>query len=109
MSAVPSPNPGAFGIEKAVVIITATGVGLVAAIHATGWLLAVVTSNPTPVFTPARAVATIGLRPYVAGVHPGIHSGVLLVLAAAGTLAIIRVQRHRRYRTTAANFAAVVR
>ena len=106
MSAPASPNPGAFGIEKAVVIITTTGIALVAAIHATGWLLAIVTSNPSPRFTISRAVAAIGLQPYVPGVHPGIHAATLVFVAAIATVAVMRIQRHRRYRATAAKHRA---
>ena len=106
MSGAEGPNPGAFGIEKIVVVTVASAIALVGAIHATGWLLAVATRNPAPRFTLARAVAAIGLQPYVPGIHPGIHAGVILLLAAAVTLGIVRVQRYRRYRTTAAKHRA---
>ena len=101
MNAPGSPNPGAFVIEKAIIIIVATGLALVAAIHATGWLLAVLTSHPTPRFTLTRAISALALDPYVPGVPVAVHATALLLLAAAVTLAIARVQRHRRYSRTA--------
>ena len=70
MTTASTPNPGAFGIEKLVVVVTATGALLLGAIHATGWILAVATGNPTPAFTPGRALAALGLNPYVPGVPP---------------------------------------
>lgn len=101
MSGSSTPSGGAFGIEKAVVITTATGLALVGAIHATGWLLAVLTRNPTPQLSLARAVGAIGMNEYVPGVPAGVHAAVLLALAAAITVGIMRVQRLRRYRSTA--------
>ena len=98
---VKSPGTGAFGIEKLVVVVTATGALLLGAIHATGWILAVATGNPTPAFTPGRALAALGLNAYVPGVPPVLHALLLLVVAALVTVAVARVARHRRYRAAA--------
>jgi type IV secretory pathway TraG/TraD family ATPase VirD4 len=101
MTTASTPNGGAFGIEKLVVLVTATGALLLGAIHATGWILAVVTGNRTPAFTPRRALAALGLNAYVPGVPPVLHALLLLVVAALVTVAVARVARHRRYRAAA--------
>ena len=47
---VKAPGGGAFAIEKAVVYGTGIVVVLLATVHATGWVLALVTGNPPPDF-----------------------------------------------------------
>ena len=96
---VKAPGSGAFAIEKAVVIGTGIVVVLLAAVHATGWVLAFVTGNPPPDFAIGRFLAAIRLSPYAAGIPPGtwLVAGLLL-MGVAAAITGVWFQRHQTRR-----------
>lgn len=95
---VKAPGSGAFAIEKAVVVGTGVVLGLLAIVHATGWLLAAVTANPLPQFTVGHVLNALQGRPYTAGVAPAAHAAAVVAVLVLAAWAIHRVRGWRRSR-----------
>ncbi len=94
-----APGTGAFAIEKAVVMAGGVIAVVLATVHGTGLLLALLTGQPLPSFAAARAVGLLRGTPYVSGVPPLAH-GIAIAVAAVLTLLLVRrVLRWRRYRS----------
>ena len=97
---------GSFGIEKAVIVITAAVAAVFTVIHATGSLLAVVTGHPAPTFSPARALGVIRLEPYAPGISPIAHLIAIAVLLVVVLELMRRMLRWRAGRKATAAFRA---
>ena len=97
---------GSFGIEKAVIVITAAVAAVFTVIHATGFLLAVVTGHPAPTFSPARALGVIRLEPYAPGISPIAHLIAIAVLLVVVLELMRRMLRWRAGRKATAAFRA---
>ncbi|MFN8034144.1 MAG: TraM recognition domain-containing protein [Mycobacterium sp.] len=96
-----APGTGAFAIEKAVVIGGVVLAVLLATVHGTGLVLALVTGRPLPSFAAARAVGLLRGTPYVPGVPPLVHGAAIAAAAVLSLLLVRRVLRWRRYRAVA--------
>jgi type IV secretion system protein VirD4 len=101
------PGTGPFAIEKAVVIIGLVVAALLAAVHATGLLLAFVLGRPLPAFAPVRAFGLLHGTSYVRGVPAVVHGVAIAVVAVLLLLAVCRVLRWRSYRAAAPKARAV--
>jgi type IV secretion system protein VirD4 len=107
MNAGKPPGTGAFAIEKAVVIGGATIAVLLAAVHGTGLLLALVSSRPLPAFGASRAVGLLHGESYVPGIPPLVHGLAIVVVAVLALLLVRRVLRWRHFRAAAPSRRAV--
>ena len=96
-----APGTGAFAIEKTVVVAGAAIAVLLATVHGTGLLLALLTGHPLPSFAASRAVGLLQGRAYVPGVPPLAHGAAIAVTAVIGLLLARRMLRWRNYRAVA--------
>ena len=93
-----APGTGAFAIEKAVVITGSVIAVLLATVHATGLLIALVTGRALPSFAAGRAIGLLNGTPYVHGIPPLLHGAAVLAVIVIGLLLARRLLRWRAYR-----------
>ena len=96
-----APGTGAFAIEKAVVITGTVIAVLLATVHVTGLLIALVTGRALPSFAAGRAIGLLNGTPYVHGIPPLLHGAAILAVIVIGLLLVRRLLRWRRYRAVA--------
>lgn len=95
------PRLGAFGIEKAIVTVTAAALLVAGIVHCSGLALAWMTRRSAPTFDPTRVVAALRGKPYIPGQSPVAHAAVAAAIVIVMAVAMIAVVRWRRRRTAA--------